>query len=143
METAARLSYKEIAEGMARERRYVVTPAVYESFQRAFADHGPVHVDAQYARSRGFDGPVMHGAILNGFVSHFVGMVFPGAHSLELSSELRFSAPVYLGDAVRLHATVSQRVDALQVVVLHLTLINETRGGTAATGRLQIKITEA
>ncbi|CEF48516.1 unnamed protein product [uncultured bacterium] len=143
METAARLSYKDLADGMACDRGYVVTPAVYENFQRAFADRNPLHVDAEYARSLGFDGPVMHGAILNGFVSHFVGMVFPGAHSLLLSTELRFSEPVYLGDAVRLYARVAQRVDAQQVVVLHVTVVNETRGGTTATGRLQVRVTDA
>lgn len=143
MDSAQIISYDALVVGLTRERAYVITPAVYESFLSAFDDRSPVHIDAEYARAAGFGGPVMHGAILNGFVSHFVGMVFPGANSLLLSVELRFSQPSYLGDAVLLRAKIAQRLDAHNTVVLHVSFINQTRGGTAATGRVQVKMRKA
>jgi len=141
MESAQVISYRDVTEGMTRVRDYVVTPVVYEGFLRAFDDRSPIHVDAEYARARGFAEPVMHGAILNGFISHFVGMVFPGANSVLLATELRFSQPSYLGDSLKLTAKVAQKLDAKQVVVLHVTFVNETRGLMAATGRLQVRVT--
>ncbi len=134
------ISYRELAEGQTRERDYVITPAVYEHFLGAFDDRSPIHVDAVYARNAGFEGPVMHGAILNGFVSHFVGMEFPGANSLLLTVDLRFSQPSYLNDSLRLQAKIAQKLDAQQVIVLHITVQNLTRGGAAATGRAQVKM---
>ena len=142
MEPASLHRYPDLAEGMARERDYVITAAVYENFLRAFDDRSPLHVDAGQARAAGFAGCVMHGGILNGFVSHFVGMVFPGAHSLLLSSELRFQQPSYLGDTLRLQAKLVQKLDVQSVVVLHLTFLNLTRNVTAATGRVQVKVRE-
>ena len=135
--------YHEVAEGMADERDYVITPAVYEDFLRIFGDRSPLHVDAGYAKTCGFDSFLMHGAILNGFISNFVGMVFPGGRSLELSVDIRYSQPCYLGDTLRLHGKIVQKLDLHQVVVLHLTFLNQTRGGTAATGRVQIKMMTA
>lgn len=140
---AADLSYASIAEGAAHTRRYAITPAVYEGFLGAFEDRSPVHVDEAYARDRGFDGKVMHGAILNGFVSHFVGMCFPGRRALLLSVDLRYAAPCYLGDVVELQATVSQKVDAQQVIVLTLRIQNVTRGTSAARGRAQVSVGDA
>jgi 3-hydroxybutyryl-CoA dehydratase len=143
MDSAQLTSYRDFAEGMMREQNYVVTPAVYENFLRTFDDRSPIHVDAAYARNCGFAGTVMHGAILNGFVSHFVGMVFPGANSLLVSVELRFLQPSYLGDTLRLCAKVTQKLDARQVIVLQVTFLNQTRGLTAATGRVLVQVRNA
>jgi acyl dehydratase len=143
MGSAQFISYRDLAEGMVCERNYVLTPTVYKNFLCTFDDRSPIHVDADYARARGFADTVMHGAILNGFASHFVGMVFPGANSLLLSVELRFSRPSYLGDILLLHAKVTQKLDTQQVIVLHIAFLNQTRGLTAATGRAQVEVREA
>jgi 3-hydroxybutyryl-CoA dehydratase len=140
MEQAAINLYEQLVEGTTVQRDYVITDAVYENFLRAFDDRSPIHVDAEFAKAHGFVDRVMHGAILNGFVSHFIGMVCPGANSLLLSVDLRFAHPSYLGDAIQLHAKIAQKLDAQQVVVLHVTLANLTRGVTAATGRVQVKV---
>jgi acyl dehydratase len=140
VEPAQVISYQDIAEGMTCQRDYAITPAVYDNFLVAFDDRSPIHVDAAHARAHGFADRVMHGAILNGFLSHFIGMVFPGANSLLLAVELRFSQPLYLDDRLRLTAKVVQKLDTQQVVVLHVTILNVTRGVTAATGRVQVKV---
>lgn len=133
-------TFASIADGESAEHRYVISEAVYAQFLAAFGDRSPIHVDDGYARAAGFDGRVAHGAILNGFVSHFIGMVLPGKRSLLLSVDLRYAQPCHIGDAVVLTGTVSQKVDAQQVVVLTLRIRNETRGTSAATGRAQVRV---
>jgi len=135
--------YRDIVQGAVREHAYVITPAVYQRFLEAFEDRSPIHVDSAFAMARGFAGPVMHGAILNGFVSHFVCMVFPGPASLLLSADLRFSQPCYLGDVLNLEAKVAQKVDAHQVIVLHVSFFNRTRQYVATTGRLQVQVRDS
>ncbi len=135
--------FAELAEGRSEQRDYPVTAAVYEHFLAAFDDRSPIHVDEPYAQSRGLPGRVMHGAILNGFLSHFVGMHFPGKHSLLLAVDLRYSQPFLLGDSLRLEARVAQRVEAQRVVVLHVTFTNLTRGGITARGKTQVQLAEA
>ena len=135
------LTFADINVGMARESDYEITPQVYRSFLDTFNDRSPVHVDEAHARSQGFEGLVMHGAILNGFLSNFIGMVFPGANTLELSVEVRFLKPCYLGDKVRMRGEVAQKLEAANVVLLHVTYQNLTQGTLAANGRVQVKIT--
>ena len=132
--------YENISVGMKVQHDYAITTAVYEYFLAAFQDHSPVHVDETYARQAGFDGKVMHGALLNGFLSHFVGMIFPGKPSLLLAVDMRFSQPSFLGDALQLDSTVSQKLDSQQVIVLDFTFKNKTRNTLAARGRAQIKL---
>jgi 3-oxoacyl-[acyl-carrier protein] reductase len=132
--------YREIAVGNRHERDYVITPETYGHFLAAFNDHSPVHVDEAFAKSRGFTGRVMHGALLNGFVSHFIGMWFPGRFSLLLAADLRYSNPACLGDTINLAVVVSQKMDTSNLVVLDATLTNTTRNSLAARGRLQVMI---
>jgi acyl dehydratase len=134
--------YHEINVGMKASRGYVITPEVYEHFLAAFHDYSPVHVDEPFAKSRGFAGKVMHGSILNGFISHFVGMEFPGRFSLLLSVDLRFSNPSYLDDAIQIEAVVSQKMDARSIVILDLTLTNTTRSQLAGRARAQVLVQE-
>ena len=140
MEQAQHFSYEDLREGMTQERAYVITPEVYQHFLAAFDDRSPLHVELGHARRAGFTDKVMHGTILNGFLSHFVGMVFPGARSLLLGAELRYSQPCYLGDSLMLSARIAQKVDTQNVVVLHVRLYNGTRDVLAATGRAQVKV---
>jgi len=135
--------YNDIKVGAKVAHNYVITHEVYDHFLAAFHDYSPVHVDEEFARSQGFLNKVMHGALLNGFISHFVGMKFPGRFGLLLSSDLRFSNPSYLGDTIHLEAVVSQKLDARHVVVLDLVLTNGTRNHLAARGRIQVMVKEA
>ena len=142
-EPAARtIRYDEINVGMKETHDYVIKPEIYQGFLDVFHDYSPVHVDERFAKAQGFEGCVTHGTILNGFVSHFVGMYFPGRFSLLLSADLRFTNPSYQGDTIRLEAVVSQKLDARNTIVLDATLSNTTRNCLAARGRIQVMIKE-
>lgn len=134
------LSYESIREGTGVARQYTIAPEVYARFLEAFEDCSPIHVDDAYARERGFQGKVMHGAILNGFVSNFVGVHFPGRRALMLSVDLRYANPSYLGDVLEIRARVVQKVDSRQVILLTMQLENLTQGTLAANGRVQVAI---
>ena len=82
----------------------------------------------------------MHGAILNGFVSALIGVHFPGRRALLLSVDLRYANPSYLSDALRIDATVAQKIESQRVIVLNLRIHNVTQDVVAATGRAQIKV---
>src|SRR5450756_1495840 len=132
--------YENMVVGMKVRHEYTITTAVYDSFLNAFRDYSPVHVDEAYAQKSGFAGKVMHGAMLNGFLSHFVGMIFPGKPGLLLAVDLRFSQPSFLGDVLQLEAVAGQKLDSQNVIVLDFTFQNLTQKHLAARGRAQVKL---
>jgi 3-hydroxybutyryl-CoA dehydratase len=134
--------YTNIAVGEKHSRDYLITEETYRRFLDTFEDHSPVHVDEAHAISIGFKGRVMHGAILNGFISHFIGMHFPGRYSLLLAVDLRFSNPSYIGDTVHMEAVVSQKLDSRNIIVIDATLTNITNNSLAARSRIQVMIKE-
>ena len=133
-------TFEEIEEGMRFTSSYVISEAVYQNFLATFHDTNPLHVEEGYAKQNGFDGTVMHGAILNGFLSHFIGVRFPGKRALWLSSSVYFLNPSYLGDSLSLIAEVSQKTELGQLVTLKFWFENETRKTKVGKGTIQVKV---
>ena len=132
--------FESIQEGQSESYRYAISNPVYEAMTEIFADKCPLHVDTDYARASGFAGRVMHGAVLQGFLSHFIGMHFPGRRSILMSVELRYVKPCYLGDEIRLSAKVTHKVPSLKAVELALEFHNQTQGLIVATGKCLVAV---
>jgi 3-hydroxybutyryl-CoA dehydratase len=141
--TPAELRFEDMGEGLEAEHDYRVDEVLVRQFIDVFRDTSPIHVDDQYATDRGFSGRVAHGAILNGFLSHFVGMVFPGRRALLLSADVRYTRPTYLGMLVRLRSKVLQRVESQRVVVLLCTFEDVESHAILARAKVQVKIADA
>ncbi|HSP97389.1 MAG TPA: MaoC/PaaZ C-terminal domain-containing protein [Candidatus Dormibacteraeota bacterium] len=128
-----------LREGYRTQRRYRISTAVYEHFLAAFADTNALHVDDAFARALGFPEKVVHGMILGGFISHFVGVHCPGERTLLLHAvQTQFKSPSHVGDEIEIDATVTQMVASVNVVTLDLTLTNLTRGRVAAKAKVQV-----
>ena len=133
--------FERIHEGDSIGREYVIDDAVYQSLTGAFGDVSPLHVDDAFARERKFPKRVMHGAILNGFLSHFVGVHFPGRDALLQSVNIQYKAPSFLGDTVRIDAVVRQKVEAMSVLVLDVEFHNTTQKQLVAKAKVQVGVT--
>lgn len=120
--------------------RYMITPDVYYSFQRCSNDYNPLHTDEVYARSKGFNSPVMYGNILNAFVSHFVGMLLPIREVMIQSQDISYHKPVYLNDQILLEANVDTISEAVNIIVFKLKFrrIGEGKPELVAKGHVQI-----
>ncbi len=137
---ASDLTFDEMTQGLQNTHDYTISEDVYTAFLAASGDRSPIHVDEVSAKAAGFEGCVMHGSILNAFISHFVGMVFPGKHALLLGVNLRYANPSYLGDMLRVSAQVVQRVESQSVIEMNVVIENITRGVRAASGKILSKV---
>lgn len=135
---AKNIPFEEISEGRKIIKEYEITQAVYDCFLGAFGDYNSLHTNEEYAVAKGFSSKVMYGAVLNGFISEFVGMEFPGENSILQSVQVEFKKPNYLNDRLRFEAAVEQKIDAVKTVVLKFEIYNMTRSYLAAKARVQV-----
>ena len=56
---------------------FIVSENIYKGFIQLFNDKNPLHVNDVFAIEKGFKEKVMHGNILNGFLSYFIGECLP------------------------------------------------------------------
>lgn len=123
--------------GNTYTHRYTVTEKVYNGFREIFADNNPLHTDQEFAVAKGMKGVVMHGNILNGFISHFIGEVLPEKNVIIHSQNINFYKPVYLGDEVMLSAELAEVHEAVKSFTFKF-IFRNTLGERLAKGSIQI-----
>ena len=87
-----------------------ITDTVINDFARATGDFNPIHLDQAYAEKTFFKGRVAHGALSVGNISSVLGNLLPGPGSIYLSQEVRFLAPVRIGD------TITAKVEIIDLI---------------------------
>jgi 3-hydroxybutyryl-CoA dehydratase len=97
----------EISEGMTAVFSKTVTEADIVLFAGITGDTNPVHLDEEFAKPTMFKGRIAHGMLTAGFVSAVFGTKLPGPGCIYLSQNLKFKAPVKIGDTVKARVTVS------------------------------------
>jgi 3-hydroxybutyryl-CoA dehydratase len=95
---------------------FVVSEFIYNGFIQLFKDQNPLHTDESFAIQKGFKGRVMHGNILNGFLSYFVGECLPTKDVIIHSQEIQYKLPVYLNDELQFKATVTDIFESVNVI---------------------------
>lgn len=114
-----------LAKGDKFSRRFLVSEVVYRGFIDTFDDRNPYHVSDAAAQAKGFAGKIMHGNILNGFLSCFVGECLPTKDVVIQSQEIKFHKPVYLDDTVTLHAEVSDFFASVRTAEITFQFLNQ------------------
>jgi acyl dehydratase len=102
---AINLRYEDIELGTQFESAtHTVTPADIAAFADVTRDHHPLHLDAAYAKSRGFPAVIAHGlfglSLMEGLKSELKLYEETSVASLGWD-EVRFKAPVVAGDRLR------------------------------------------
>ena len=121
----------------AFENTFLVTEKEYSSFLFLSNDHNPLHTDTDFAKSKGFDGKVMHGNILNAFLSYFIGESLPTKNVIIHSQEIQYKNPVYLNDELKFSAHVSGVYTSVNAVEFKFNFKNSI-AKTVAKGKIQI-----
>lgn len=124
-------------QGDKFKKDFLLSKKIYEGFLDTFKDYNPLHIDCQYARSRGFEDKVMHGNILGGFLSHFIGQCLPEKNVIIHSQSLQYIKPAYLKDRLFLEVTVSDFHNSVRTAELNFSFTNQNKQ-KIAKGKIQI-----
>lgn len=90
----------DLEVGRTASRTMTVTREHVELYARLTGDRNPLHFDADFAARTRFGRLTAQGGITTGILHALVAEDMPGPGTVFLSQELRFKAPVYIGDTV-------------------------------------------
>lgn len=99
---------EEIEQGQSATWRRTVTDDDIRRFAALSGDDNPVHLDEDFAAKTRFKGRIAHGMLAASFISTVVGTKLPGYGAIYITQNLRFLAPVRIGDTVETTATVAE-----------------------------------
>jgi acyl dehydratase len=134
------MTIEAIQIGDAAACELVITAADVDQFARLSQDTNPLHVDAGAAHAFGFPAPVAHGMLALSSISRLIGTELPGPGALWMSQEVRFIAPVLVGDALRARVEVQQVSRGSRVVVLRTEVVNRDSGRPVLSGTAKVML---
>ena len=97
-------------------------------------DFNPAHVDEEYAKNTFFKTRIVHGILTAGLISTVLGTKLPGPGVIYMGQELKFLAPVRIGDTITAHAEVVEIIEEKNRVRLKTFCVNQ-EGATVLDGK--------
>lgn len=88
-------------------------------------DLNPVHINEEYAKCTMFKGRIVHGMLTAGLISSVLAMKLPGPGTIYLKQELKFTAPVRIGDTINAEVEVIELLQEKNRVILKTTCTNQ------------------
>lgn len=131
-------SFDELNIGDSAEFSKTVTESDINLFAGITGDFNPVHVNNDYAEKSIFKGRIAHGILTAGFISTVLGTELPGPNSIYLGQELKFVAPVKVGDTVTARATIIEKREDKRILKLETVVVNQ-HGEKVVDGNAVIK----
>jgi 3-hydroxybutyryl-CoA dehydratase len=96
----------QIKIGDSAQISNAITETVINDFAKATGDFNPIHLDQTYAEKTYFKGRIAHGVLSVGYISSVLGNLLPGPGGILLSQDVKFLAPVKIGDVITAKAEV-------------------------------------
>lgn len=119
--------------------RKPIDASTVERFGVVTGDTNPLHFDPEYAEQTRFDGRIAHGMLGAGVISAALAEL-PGGVTVYLSQDLRFEAPVDIGDEIEAAVEVVEEVGDDRYVVE--TVAEDASGTTVIGGEATVLIEE-
>ncbi|WP_417317023.1 MaoC family dehydratase [Emcibacter sp.] len=97
---------EDLAPGQSASLKKTVSERDIELFAEVTGDSNPLHLEEEYASTTVFEGRIAHGMMTAGIISAVLGTELPGPGAIYMSQNLKFRAPVRIGDTIQASVTV-------------------------------------
>ncbi len=128
------MKYSDFKIGMKAELSKTVTDEDIKKFAEVTLDYNPVHMDEEAGKNSIFGKRIAHGMISAGVISGVLGTKLPGEGSIYMAQDLRFMAPVFIGDTITAICEIEELIPEKSRVILKTTVVNQD-GKEVVTGK--------
>lgn len=128
---------RDIDVGLKHSFEAEITESHMQYFLDISGDINPMHMDAEYAKSKGMKDRVVYGMLTSAFYSTLVGVYIPGKHALLHSIDVSFIKPVFIGDKLVIEGVVSSVNELFHQIEVKATIRNQN---SEKISRAKIKI---
>lgn len=131
--------FSELYVGQKDSLQKTFTDEDVRKFADITTDVNPIHLDEEYAKTSIFGRRIAHGILVSGLISAVIANVLPGPGSIYMGQELRFTAPVFLGDTITAEVEVAELREDKRIAKL-ITTCTKQDGSTVITGNATVKL---
>ena len=133
------MSWDRYIEGMHFKWKFLFTAQDMQTFEALSGDHNPIHNDVDFAKSKGFDRPIIQGCLLSSQISRLIGQELPDSHSILTSIKMDFLQPGFPSEKLIFDAELITKSDATYALEFKCCITSSnkiiTRGNATAIWR--------
>ncbi len=119
--------FDELDLGMSESFGKTITDADITLFAGVSCDTNPLHLNYEFAKKTMFKSTIAHGILTASLISAVIGTKLPGPGSIYISQSLNFRAPVFSGDTILAHCTITNLLpDRYHATLKTECLVNNT-----------------
>lgn len=116
----------ELKVGQKASRENTLTYDFVKTYAEITGDYNPLHFDESFAAKTKFKALVVQGGLTSGLLNALVAMDMPGPGTVFMSQDLKFIAPVFVGDTITAEAEVLEVRATKPVTKLKMTIKRQT-----------------
>lgn len=132
------MTFNDLKIGQKASVQKTFSDADVTMFAGISTDVNPIHMSESYAKNSIFGKRVVHGMLTASLISAVLGINLPGPGTVYLGQELKFLAPVYLGDDITATVEIVELREDKKIVKLNTTCVNQD-GKTVISGLATVK----
>ena len=132
----------DISLGMNESFSVTITEEMMQKFFDITSDENPLHVNEEFARSRGFNNKVVYGMLTASMISTLGGCYLPGKYCLIQGVDIKFAKPVFVGDTLEVSGEITKVDPDLKYLEIKLTVKNQ-RNEKVLRGSLKAGVMDA
>jgi 3-hydroxybutyryl-CoA dehydratase len=102
------LHFEDLSVGMKDGLSKTISSQDVVGFAEITGDRNPIHLSEHFAARTPFGTRIAHGLYTAGLISAVLGTRLPGPGAIYISQNLRFRAPVRIGDTVEVTVEVAE-----------------------------------
>lgn len=106
-------------------RTKTITDEDIRLFAQVSGDTNSVHLDEEFAKTTPFGRRIAHGMLTASLISAILGNDLPGMGTIYMSQEVKFKAPVYIGDIITANVEVTHYREDKRIATLRTTCTNQ------------------
>jgi 3-hydroxybutyryl-CoA dehydratase len=109
--------------GASASRTKQITDEDVRLFAQVSGDTNSIHLDEAYAAATPFGRRIAHGLLTASLISAVIGNDLPGVGSIYLGQDLKFKAPVFIGDVVTATVEIVKYREDKRIMTLRTTCV--------------------
>ncbi len=110
------MNYSELKIGMKDSLSKTFSEADITMFGGVSLDVNPLHMNEEFAKTTVFGKRICHGMLSCGLISACLANKLPGAGTIYLGQEVKFTAPVFIGDTVTAECEIVEMRDDKHII---------------------------
>ncbi|SFG31838.1 MaoC family dehydratase [Neptunomonas qingdaonensis] len=99
---------EDLEVGMSAFYAKTISESDVYMFAGISGDNNPIHINDEYAKTTPFKKRIVHGMFSAALISTVAGTRLPGPGAIYIDQQIKFRAPVFIGDTAKATLTITE-----------------------------------